>query len=105
MCKLPTYAEDFAERPYQQKILMEGMLNEKPADLIPLASSWLNPPGLVALSGCESSGYDRSQRAFLVSALEKKLSLRVEATTESPIVNPCFVIKNWRTEFRSQAVH
>ena len=92
---LPTYAEDFSERPFQQKILMEGMLNDQPSDLIPLASSWLNPPDLIAMSGCESKGYDRTQRAFLVSALGKKIALRIEATAESPILNPCFVVKNW----------
>jgi len=91
----PTYKEDHGEKPFQQKLLMEGMLNEDPADLIPLAASWLNPPNLVALQGCEAEGYDRSQRAFVLSAQDGEIAVRVNATEENPIVNPCFVIKNW----------
>ena len=92
---LPTHAEDFGDRPYQQKIMMEGMLDKAPADLIPLAASWLNPPGVTPLRGCESDGYDRTQRAFLVNAVEEDMVLRVDASEENPIVNPCFVVKNW----------
>ena len=93
---LPTYAaEESGDRPYQQKILMEGMLKQEPKDLIPLAKSWLNPPTVTPLNGCESDGFDRAQRAFLVNAVEEDMSLRVEASEDQPIVNPCFVITNW----------
>jgi hypothetical protein len=92
---LPTYAEDFGDRPYQQKILMEGMLDKDPKALIPLAKSWLQPPDLVPLLGCESEGYDRAQRAFIVEAVEENMSLKVEASPDRPVVNPCFVIRNW----------
>ena len=92
---LPTYAEDFGDRPFQQKIMMEGMLNQEPVELIPLAASWITPPAVTPLQGCESEGFDRTQRAFVVNAVEEDMSLRVEASAEKPIVNPCFVIKNW----------
>ena len=93
--RLPNNAEDFGNRPYQQKILMEGMLDKTPKELIPLASSWLNPAGLTPLAGCVSKGYDRTERAFIVNALNEDISLRVEASKKHPMVNPCFVIKNW----------
>jgi hypothetical protein len=92
---LPTYAEDFGKRPYQQKIMMEGMLNQEPKELIPLAKSWIHPPSVTPLTGCESKGYDRSQRAFIIQAVEEDMSLRVEASEDEPLVNPCFVIRNW----------
>jgi hypothetical protein len=92
---LPTYAEDFGDRPYQEKIMMEGMLDEAPTDLIPLAKSWIHPPGVTPLKGCESKGYDRTQGAFIVHAVEEDMVLRVDASEEHPMVNPCFVVKNW----------
>ncbi len=91
----PTYKEDHGDKPFQQKLLMEGMLKENPADLIPLAASWLNPPDVKALTGCESKGYDRSQRAFVLTAVEEKMALVVDASEDHPLVNPCFVIRNW----------
>ena len=93
--RLPTDAEDYGDLPFQQKLLMEAMLNKDPKDLIPLAASWLNPPQVVAVTGCNNQGYDRSQRAFVIDATENKMSLIVKAFSESPLVNPCFVIKNW----------
>ncbi|MFO7935670.1 MAG: LamG domain-containing protein [Bacteroidales bacterium] len=92
---LPTYDEDFGDRPFQQKIIMEAMLDKEPLELLPLAASWLNPPDVKTIKGCESDGYDRTQRAFLVDAVEEDMSLKVEASEDRPIVNPCFVIRNW----------
>ena len=74
---------------------MEGMLDKSPKELIPLAASWLKPPGVTSVRGCESEGYDKTERAFKVNAVEEDMVLRVDATEENPIVNPCFVIKNW----------
>jgi len=93
--KLPTYEEDFGDRPCQVKILMEAMLNTDPLDVIPLAASWLSPSEVTPIKGCESTGYDRAQRAFLINATEDDLAIRVEASTESPLINPCFIIKDW----------
>lgn len=92
---LPTFAEDFGDTPYQQKILMEAMLKTSPENLIPLAKSWLNPPALTNLNGCKSKGYDRTQRAFLINATQKNISLMVDASKDHPVINPAFVIKNW----------
>ena len=35
------------------------------------------------------------ERAYHLSAEKETLSFSVEAEDESPLVNPCFVIKNW----------
>ncbi len=92
---LPTYAEDFGDRPFQEKILMEGMIKENPLDLIPLAKSWLDPPGVSNMNGCESTGYDKGQRAFVLYAVADEMSIQVEASEDHPLYNPGFVIKNW----------
>jgi len=81
--------------PYQERILMEGMTNKAPSELVPLAKSWLQPAEIIVRSGCRSTGYDKSQRAYVLSATEKSVSFGIKASQDSPIVNPCFVINNW----------
>jgi hypothetical protein len=93
--RLPTETENYGDRPFQQKILMEAMLNNNPKDLVPLAASWLNPPPVCSTKGCINYGYDRTQRAFVINATDSKITLTVKAFSEGPLVNPCFVIKNW----------
>jgi len=92
---LPTYKEEFGDRPYEQRIMMEGMSDKSPEELVALAKSWLKPAKLEVKSGCTSRGYDRSQRAYVLSATDSRICVVVKAAMESPIVNPCFVIKNW----------
>jgi hypothetical protein len=93
--RLPNYDENYGKRPYQEKILMEGMLDSEPEALISLASSWLNPPDVIPIRGCKSKGYDRPQRAYLLTAMKEDMALKVAASKKNPIVNPCFVISNW----------
>ena len=74
---------------------MEGMLDWQPEELIALASSWMDPPCITSLRGCKGKGYDRSQRAFILTALEKEFSFKVIVADERYLLNPCFVIRNW----------
>ncbi|MFC1739670.1 LamG domain-containing protein [Planctomycetota bacterium] len=92
---LPIYREDFSDRPYEQKIMMEGMSDKSPEELVPLAKSWLKPAKIKVESGCSSQGYDRSQRAYQLISQASKLSFIIDASENSPVVNPCFVIKKW----------
>jgi hypothetical protein len=49
-------------------------------------------------AGFKSEGYDRGQRAYVLRQTlkgAKLFRLALEGSTESPIVNPCFVVKNW----------
>jgi hypothetical protein len=92
---LPTYKEDFGDRPYEQRLLMEGMSNKSAEELIPLAKSWLQPAKLEVKSGCTSQGYDRSQRAYMLTATSSRLHVLLKASRRSPVINPAFVIKNW----------
>ncbi|MHC4207761.1 MAG: LamG domain-containing protein, partial [Planctomycetota bacterium] len=92
---MPTYKENHGDRPYQQKLLMEGMSKKSAEELIPLAKSWLQPAKLEAKSGCSSQGYDRAQRAYMLTAKGSKISVWINASKDSPVVNPAFVIKDW----------
>ena len=49
----------------------------------------------------ESEGYDFSQRAYFLTCKDPgKLSVELvmDASPESPMVNGCFIIKNWGDE-------
>ena len=76
-----------------------GMTNQAVESLAPLAKSW-NAAPTVALSGSgfESQGDDKSQRAYVFNRTDAKadsLEFTLEASHESPIQNPAFVVKNW----------
>jgi hypothetical protein len=78
-------------------------MNDKPFDkLIPLAKSWIQAPELRVITGCiHSDGYDFSQRAYRLSCEnpdEPSTVLLMEASPDSPMMNGCFLIKNWGNE-------
>ena len=76
-----------------------GLTDRPIEELAPIARAWLQPPNLkVAGKGFKSEGYSRDQRAFILNNETGKstaLKFAIEATKESPIVNPAFVVKNW----------
>jgi len=75
--------------------LMYGFSKDALVSLKPLAKSWNNPPDIQHTDGCSTEGYKQNQRAYLVTADSDFLSLTLNASEQSPIVNPCLVIKNW----------
>ncbi|MGA8153610.1 MAG: LamG domain-containing protein [Terriglobales bacterium] len=82
------------------KILLHGLTTKSAAELVPLAKSWLSPPG-VELSGpgFQSAGYDPTQRAFVIvrdaGSAASQFRFVLKASSESPLLNPAFVVKNW----------
>jgi hypothetical protein len=80
--------------PYYQKILMEAMLNVEPDELVPLARSWMQAPGISDLKGAEGK-YEPGQRAYLLNRVDDVISFTIDASKQSPLVNACFVVKSW----------
>jgi hypothetical protein len=80
--------------PYYEKILMEGMLNLKPEDLIPLALSWMRAPQMVNLQGAKGQ-YDPAQRAYVMKAESQPIAFTIDCSEESPLYNVAFVIRDW----------
>ena len=78
------------------EFILYGFTRKPAASLAPLARSWNHPPALVATAGCASDGYDKPQRAYMLSATGPKLSFTLDGAESSPIVNACFVIRNWK---------
>jgi len=92
--------------PYSQtdttmtKIMLHGLTTRSATDLLPLAKSWLHAPPL-QLAGTEfsSNGYDQTQRAYVIERQSGSgpapLRSQMRASTDSPLINTAFVIKNW----------
>jgi hypothetical protein len=80
--------------------MLAGMTTQSALDLLPLAKSWLHaPPLALAGSGFTSQGYDPSQRAYLLTrdapTAPAILQMTLQASNDSPLQNPAFVIKQW----------
>ena len=81
---------------------MYGLTNKSATSLVGLAKSWNHAPNMRVIgAGFSSEGYDRGQRAYVLRRTlkdAKLLRFTLEGTEDSPIVNPCFVIKNWASD-------
>jgi len=88
------------------KIMLFGMVDADKAqnvnNLIPLARSWEYAPGLsISSSGFSGGSYDKTERAYKLrrdSEQATELQLTMNASSDSPVYNPCFVIENWDAE-------
>ncbi len=83
------------------KLYMHGMTNQPTATLAHLTRSWLRAPALEDAAGCTSQGYDQLQRAYVLAADASNMSFKLDASEDSPVVNPCFVVKNWAGDSRA----
>jgi len=98
----PTYKEDHGDRPFYQKLMLEGMSDKSPEALGTLAKSWFHAPRLQNMEGAKDAAYDRSQRAYVMTANDAEISFQLVASPQSPLFNPAFVIKHWQKEGKAQ---
>ena len=98
----PLSGQQRGDAPYVEKTLLEGMTDQSAVSLVNLAKSWLEAPTLETISDCRSLGYDPSQRAYVLCATGASPSFRIAASAQHPIVNLCFVVKNWNCEDAAQ---
>jgi len=81
-------------------VTLTGMTEKSIKGLVPLARSWNYPAELKVVGGSFSSeGYDRYQRAYVLSCKDngggRALEFELAASESSPVVNPAFVVKDW----------
>ena len=74
---------------------MEGMTKLKPAELVPLAKSWLKAPSITARSGCQALPYEPASREYPLIAEKDTMVISIDASTEHPVENLCLTVKNW----------
>jgi hypothetical protein len=89
-----------AEGIKRTKIMLHGMTGEAVENLVPLAKSWLYAPELkLNSSGFSNKGYDPAQAAYVLIAEKQDkpvpLSFTINASDESPMIDPAIVIKKW----------
>ena len=79
------------------------MTHQAVEDLVPIAKSWLYAPELkLDDPGYTNEGYDPTQAAYVVRRIEAdqqaSLTLEIQASKDSPMINPALVIKNWGSQ-------
>ena len=92
-------------KPYEQgpetitKIMLHGLTDKAAAGLAPLAKSWLEPVRAAVEGPYASEGYDPTQLAYILVAERhgqaSELTVKLEASEASPVVNPAFVVEGW----------
>jgi hypothetical protein len=78
--------------------ILYGFTDQPVTNLVALAKSWNHPPAISAAAGCECKGYDRSQRAYVLAATARTVSFSMQGSEDTPVFNPCFVIKRWESD-------
>jgi hypothetical protein len=76
-------------------MVLYGFTKQPAASLAPLARSWNQPPEINSLSGCKAEPYRKETREFPLVAEKESMSVKISATEDSPLVNPCFAVRNW----------
>jgi hypothetical protein len=95
---LADYAAQQGDRPYQVKLMLEGITDKDIAELNVLGRSWLQPPNLQAIKDCAGLLYDRPQRAFALTATGPEPEFAINVSAENPLYNPAFVVSNWGSD-------
>jgi hypothetical protein len=99
---------------YEEKLLMEGLSNASPEELLALARSYVDAPRIKAAKGA-TAAFDANQRAYVLTrdsgdvkaikatitpgeAKQIQVGRKEKKTVEvktGPVVNPAFVVTNW----------
>ena len=78
-----------------------GLTDAGVEEIVGIARSWAQPPPLkiVQGEGVKNLGYDPGQRAYVLEwspdAAPPSFTLELQASDDSPSINPAFVIRNW----------
>jgi hypothetical protein len=108
---------------FLRKVLLNGMTHTNTVtSLVPLARYWENAP-LAKVTGYGFSGavFEKSQKAYkidrrislvdhlvnrdddkTVNKEADKLDVEILASRQSPLINPCFVVRNWPQKVKAQ---
>ena len=77
-----------------------GMTEMEMDDLVFAGRNWAYAPKATLKSeGFQCQGYDRAERAYQLAkdkpSADGRLELTLDASEESPVFNPAFVVRNW----------
>ncbi len=87
----------YMDESVKTRIMLHGMTNDKPEDLVPLAKSWLEPPELQSTEG--EVFYEPAERAYIINGLsEKVFEGKLMASPEHPAIKPAFILNNMKLD-------
>jgi len=76
-------------------IVHYGFTDKPIAALVPKARFWQKPPRLKDVAGAESMGFNKNDKSYCLKMQNSKTAFVIDATKDSPVVNPCFVLTGW----------
>ncbi|MCD6332368.1 MAG: LamG domain-containing protein [Bacteroidales bacterium] len=81
------------------RIMLHGLSDMAPEQLVPLANSWLNPPELTRRHG-GLVPYEPAERAYILDSVTANyFTGMLHATAERPAVRPAIVLKGIKSEY------
>jgi hypothetical protein len=78
-----------------EPFLMYGFTDKPAEELLPLALSWNHAPDIRNLSGASGGAYHKNERAYSLARKENVIRFSLGGSRSGPVLNPCFVIRNW----------
>jgi uncharacterized protein YdiU (UPF0061 family) len=72
-----------------------GFTNKNISELLPLARFWNRSPELIINQGAENAEFKMSEKAYHMRVKGEKVDIEINASEESPLFNPAFVLRNW----------
>ncbi|MBS1851500.1 MAG: LamG domain-containing protein [Acidobacteria bacterium] len=95
----PNHAWVEGPGPTKSSYFLFGLGKQSTSDLAALDRSWLQPAAVKVSSKGFTGTFDPAQKAYILSRTEsnsnQKLDFTLEASEQSPLVNPAFLIKDW----------
>lgn len=79
-----------------ESMVLYGLTNNSVDSLNRINRSWNFAPEITNEIGCSNLGFEKNEKAYHISKANDIMQFMIAATKESPIVNPAFVIKNWK---------
>ena len=89
--------------------MLQGVTDKKADKLVGLAKSWLKSPEMKITSDTYTRGtYDQSERANINERTDSPKSTPcafvLDASKDSPLLNPAIIIKNWGGQLSTLSV-
>lgn len=89
-----------------EAIVHYGFAKQGIESLITEARYWQNPPGISALSGGQFLGFIKEEKAFhFICEDQEIISFTINASKESPVVNPAVVLKHCHLDLSEVSVN
>jgi hypothetical protein len=74
-----------------------GFTDKDIKELIPLGRFFNNAPSIEIMNGASEAKFIQSEKAYHIDVIKPSVSFKINASKESPLVNPAFVLKNWKS--------